>query len=89
MNRNSKRRGLAAVAALLMFATACGDDSVTDTGDLPPAPTDRGDDVSTEPACRPDEPNCDDGLYSVEPPVMPPLIEVWTGIGTYSTLTTS
>ena len=29
------------------------------------------------------------GLYSVEPPVMPPLIEVWTGIGMYSTLATS
>ena len=62
MIRTSTHHRLAAAAALLLIVTACGDGSDTDTGDLPPAPSDVADDVSTEPACLPDEPDCDDTI---------------------------
>lgn len=62
MKHQSTPHRLAAAAALLLLITACGDGNDTDTGDLPPAPTDQVDDVSTEPACLPDEPDCDDTI---------------------------
>lgn len=62
MIRNSTYHRLAVAAALLVFVTACGDGTDPDTGDLPPAPTDLRDDVNTEPACLPDEPDCDDTI---------------------------
>ncbi len=62
MIRTSTHHGLAAAAALVLIVTACGDGNDPETGDLPPAPTDVADDVSTEPACVPDEPDCDDTI---------------------------
>jgi hypothetical protein len=47
------------IATLFVLAASCGDDSPTETGDLPVNTGDVGD-VSTEPACLPDEPECDD-----------------------------
>lgn len=52
-------RTLVIASALLLLAAGCGDDETTDTGDLPVNTDDSGD-VSTEPACLPDEPDCDD-----------------------------
>jgi hypothetical protein len=54
-------RTLAVAAALTLVAAGCGDDAPTDTGDLPVNTGDVGD-VSTEPACAPDEPDCDDTI---------------------------
>lgn len=62
----SRIRAMALAVALLLLAAACGDDSTTDTGDgddtgeLPVNTGDVGDDIITEPACLPDEPDCDD-----------------------------
>ena len=52
-------RSFIIATALLLVAAACGDDSATETGDLPVNTGDVGD-VATEPACLPDEPDCDD-----------------------------
>lgn len=52
----------AVTAALFLSLTACGSDDEIETGDLPPNTADVGDDVPTEPACVPDEPECDDTI---------------------------
>lgn len=57
---NRPLRLLGVIAALMLLSAACGDDSGTETGDLPVNTGDTGDDVSTEPACLPDEPDCED-----------------------------
>lgn len=53
-------RGLVVVAVVVAFTAACGDDDGTDAGDLPVDTGEVGDDIPTDPACLPDEPDCDD-----------------------------
>lgn len=62
------RQTIAVAGAVLLLAAACGDDAdtqtdtgaETDTADLPVNEEETGDDVISEPACLPDEPDCDD-----------------------------